>query len=75
MPQLSIYIPATRYTRLRRAAEREHISVSQLVTRSLAQTLERDWPEGFGKLYGSIKDRRFAAPPPATGTDALREAL
>lgn len=75
MPQLSIYIPASKYPRLRRAAEREHISISQWVARSLAQTLERNWPEGFGKLYGSIKDCRFTAPPPAGGTDAPREEL
>lgn len=75
MPQLSIYVPAAKYGRLRRAAEREEISVSQWVTRALVQTLEHDWPEGFGRLYGSIKDASFAVPPSAAGTDTPREEL
>jgi cytidylate kinase len=74
MPQLSLYLNARSYERLRRAAEREHVSVSKWVAESLTRTLDRRWPEGFERLFGSIADDSFEAPPrQGLGPDSRRE--
>ena len=76
MPQLSIYLNAGTYERLRRDAVAERVSASQLVTRVLTRTLSAPgWPKGFEKQFGSIADDSFTAPPSPRVADSGREAL
>ena len=76
MPQVSLYLNEKTYTKVRRAAEAESISISKWVSEKLDQTIAADWPDGFDKLFGSINDDSFIAPRRNTfSSDAVRERL
>lgn len=59
MPQLSIYIDEKTLRQLQIAAKIEKLSISKYVTQKLNESIHAKWPEGFGDLYGSIKDDSF----------------
>jgi hypothetical protein len=64
MAQLTIYIDEQTQERARQAARRENRSLSSWACEQLRLAADRGeiWPEGFGKLYGSIDDSEFAVP-------------
>ena len=76
MPQLSIYLRAEIFERVRQDAATEQLSASQWITRVLTRTLSAPgWPDGFEKLFGAIPDASFTAPPPPRAADVGRESL
>jgi len=76
MPQVSLYLPEKTYTKVRRAAEAESMSISKWVSSRLERELTTEWPNGFEKLFGSISDDSFNAPHrDAFALDAKREPL
>lgn len=76
MPQISLYMNERVYAKVRRSAEIEHLSVSKWVSRTLEQTLSKQWPDDFDDLFGSIGDETFEAPDRLDmAEDVLRESL
>ena len=61
MPQLSLYVDAETLKKIEKAAELEHTSISKWVTSKIAEHLEKNWPENYKSLYGSIDDNSFCA--------------
>ncbi len=61
MPQISLYIDKTTLSKIEKAAEREHISISKWVGKNLQHTLENQYPKDYFKLFGSIEDDSFVA--------------
>ncbi len=61
MPQLSLYVDAETLKKIEKAAELENTSISKWVTGKLTEYLEKNWPENYRNLYGSIDDNSFCA--------------
>ncbi len=61
MPQLSLYVDAETLRKIEKAAELENTSISKWVTGKLTEYLEKNWPENYRSLYGSIDDNSFCA--------------
>ncbi len=61
MPQLSLYVDAETLKKIEKAAGLENTSISKWVTRKIAEHLEKNWPENYRSLYGSIDDNSFCA--------------
>ena len=59
MPQLSIYIDKKTLHKLEVAAKIENISISKFAVKKLNETLNKNWPVNYDKLFGSIKDDTF----------------
>lgn len=76
MPQVSLYLPEKTYTKVKRAAEAESMSISKWVSNRLERAVTTEWPTGFEKLFGSIYDDSFNAPRrDAFALDAKRDTL
>ena len=76
MPQLSLYVDAETLKKIENAAELENTSISKWVTGKLAEYLEKNWPENYRSLYGSIDDNSFCAEAIKDfSSDAEREEL
>ena len=76
MPQVSLYLNKKTYTKVRRAAEAESISLSKWVSKKLDQTIAAEWPDGFNELFGCIRDDSFKVPRRETFIlDAPRDSL
>lgn len=61
MPQISLYIDKITLSKIEKAAEREHLSISKWVGKNLQDTLENQYPKGYFQLFGSINDDSFVA--------------
>lgn len=59
MPQLSLYLDAETLKKVESAAKREKISISQWVRNRVQISLDKNWPENYFNLFGSIKDETF----------------
>ncbi len=59
MPQLSLYIDSIALKKLEIAAKIEQLSISKFAVKKLNESLNSDWPDNFGELYGAIKDDSF----------------
>ena len=76
MARWSVYLDEDTFLRVRCAAEREHISLSQWARQRLAEGLETTWPAGTIDLLGSLSDADIDRPPQGSFADDLpREAL
>ncbi len=76
MPQLSLYVDAETLKKIENAAELENTSISKWVTGKLAKYLEKNWPENYRSLYGSIDDNSFCVETIKDfSSDAEREEL
>ena len=76
MPQVSLYLNKKTYTKVRRAAEAESVSLSKWVSKKLDQTIAAEWPDGFNKLFGCIRDDSLNVPRRETFIlDAPRDSL
>ena len=74
MPQVSLYIDEATLKRIAIAAKTEKLSLSKYVSRKLQASVEDQWPEHFGDLFGAITDNSFSRQPVAA-SDVPREAL
>lgn len=64
MPHLNIYVDEQAERRIVRAAKRESLSLSRWAREKLlAAAGAPDWPADYKNVLGSIKDRKFTAPP------------
>ncbi len=61
MPQISLYLDAETLKKIEKAAELDNTSISKWVTGKLIEHLEKNWPENYKSLYGSIDDNSFCA--------------
>ena len=76
MPQLSLYIDEETLRKLETAAKIEHLSISKYVVRKLNESMSASWPNGYEKLFGSIKDESFDLDAPRDfSADSPRETL
>jgi len=60
MPQLSLYIDKQTLHKLEVAAKIENLSISKFAVKKINETLNKNWPANYRKLFGSIKDETFA---------------
>ena len=74
MPQVSLYIDDATLRRIEIAAKTERLSLSKYVSMKLRKSLEDEWPEHYGELFGSIQDETFRVDP-LTTPDVQRESL
>jgi hypothetical protein len=56
MSHLSIYLDRETETMVRRAAQKNSLSMSKWISRQLKKSACDEWSEGFKKLAGSIPD-------------------
>ena len=76
MPQLSLYIDKDTMQKLETAAKIEHLSISKYAVKKLNETLNKNWPENYRRLFGSINDDSFSVENNLKfETDSLREEL
>lgn len=62
MPQISLYIDKETLSKIQKAAEKEHISISKWVGKNIKKVIKDDYPIGYFELFGSISDDTFQAP-------------
>lgn len=76
MPQVSLYLDQDTLKKIETAAKKEKISISQWVRIKIQSSLDKNWPEDYFNLFGSIKDKSFSEPKKLNfTTDAKREEL
>ncbi len=64
MPHLNIYVDEPAGRLIAKAAKRESVSLSRWAREKLLEAAGPPaWPDGYHSLLGSIKDRKFVAPP------------
>jgi hypothetical protein len=56
MSHLSIYLDRDTEKMVRKAADKNSLSMSKWIVRQLKKTAQEEWSEGFKKLAGSIHD-------------------
>jgi len=61
MPQISLYIDEKTLKKIEEAAQLENVSISKWVSGKLAEHLEKNWPDNYTSLFGSITDDSFCA--------------
>jgi len=59
MPQLSLYLDDDTLRELEARARLNNISISKLVINTLKTQFNKNWPDGFINMYGSITDESF----------------
>jgi len=62
MAQMSIYLEEETLKKIRRAADREGISVSEWVRSRLSRSLEERWPDGYFDVFGVLEGRDLERP-------------
>jgi hypothetical protein len=62
MPQLNLYIDQETLAKIEKAAKREHKSLSGWVRNRLAKIFERQWPEDYFQLFGSLSNEKLERP-------------
>ena len=61
MPQISLYIDKITLSKIEKAAEREHLSISKWVGKNIQNSLKHQYPKGYFQLFGSVNDVSFVA--------------
>jgi len=62
MAQLTVYVDSGTRSRIEVAARNARASVSQWVKERLTEALERDWPENYFEVLGSLADTDLQRP-------------
>jgi hypothetical protein len=62
MPQISLYIDKETLSKIEKAAEKEHTSISKWVGKNIKKVIKDDYPLGYFELFGSISDDTFQSP-------------
>jgi hypothetical protein len=76
MAQLSLYLDKHTLAKLEKAARREKLSLSKWVRRLITGRVSDEWPEGYSRLFGSVRDRTFVRhAQPSLENDAKRAAF
>jgi hypothetical protein len=76
MPQISLYIDKETLSKIEKAAEREHTSISKWVGKNIKKVIKDDYPIGYFELFGSISDDSFQEPSKNSfSNDVKREQL
>ena len=75
MPQISLYVDKETLSRIERAANKEKMSISKWVGRSLKKAIKDDYPKGYFELFGSISDDSFKIEKLSFKNDSKRESL
>jgi hypothetical protein len=76
MPQISLYIDADTLKKVEVRAQQDRISLSKWVGNCLKSSIKDEYPEGFAKLCGALKETAFEIPPQGKfDDDCLRECL
>jgi hypothetical protein len=76
MAQLTIYLDEKTLRKVRNAAKLGQLSVSQWARKKLISAIEKDWPEDYFSVFGSLKDTDIDRPPqPAWNTHTDQERL
>ena len=68
MAQLTIYLDEETIDKVRREARRARRSVSEWVREKLVRSMDQNWPEGYDKLFGCLRDEDLQRPPQETGS-------
>lgn len=56
MAQLTIYLDTQIIKKIEEAAREENLSVSKWVRQKLEYALNKEWPNSYFSLFGSLKD-------------------
>jgi hypothetical protein len=76
MPQISLYIDADTLKKVESRAQQDGTSLSKWVGQCLKRSITDEYPEGFAKLCGALKDTPFEIPPQGKfNDDCPREGL
>lgn len=62
MPQLSLYIDDDTLKKIKKEAKKSNLSISQWVRRRINDSFEKNWPNNYFDLFGSIHDESFVKP-------------
>ena len=76
MAQLTIYLDDETAKRIEQEAKAQHSSVSKWVKSKIIQFFQKEWPEDFKTILGSLKDSDLQVPEELpSGNDTPREKL
>lgn len=75
MPQISLYIDKETLVKIEKAANRDKISISKWVGKSLKKVIKEDYPEHYFDLFGSINDDSFKISSLDFKNETKRESL
>ncbi len=64
MAQMSIYLNEETLHKIKEAAEKEGVSVSEWVRNRLMESLEDRWPRNYFDLFGSVEEDELTRPRP-----------
>ena len=59
MAQLHFYLPDLLAEKLKKKAEKAHLSVSKYIAELAKRELENDWPEGYFELFGTWQGEKL----------------
>ena len=71
----SLYIDKEILQNIERAANRDKLSISEWVGKSLKKVFRDDYPDNYFDLFGSIDDDSFEIPSLDLKSDSKRESL
>lgn len=75
MPQISLYIDKETLDKIKKAAAKEHISISKWVGKHIKKIIKEDYPQRYFDLFGSITDKSFEIKKLSFEQDSKRESL
>ena len=62
MSQLTIYLDEASMRDVKKAAKREHISVSLWARKRLCRDFRHTWPNNYFELFGALRDSDLVRP-------------
>jgi hypothetical protein len=62
MPQVSLYIDKKTLDKIEKLAKKSKTSISKWVGTRLKKIIEKEYPDDFFNLFGSIQDETFRKP-------------
>jgi len=62
MPQVSLYIDKETLDKIEKLAKKSKTSISKWVGTRLKKIIEKEYPDDFFNLFGSIQDATFRKP-------------
>ena len=62
MPQISLYIDKSTLKKVEVLAKIERKSISKWVRTRIENSIEKNWPENYFLLFGSVSDQQLKRP-------------
>lgn len=72
MSQLTIYLDEKAMRDVKKAARRQHMSLSRWARTRLTAAAGESWPDGYFNLFGSLAGEAFERPPQGDGANDLK---